>query len=148
MRQAVGSAFILNLVIIFITLMMLVFVGSISYSKAYKTKNRIINIIEDNKGYNESSISEIETFMADTGYQISLTSDCTKVAPNNESSLVYPTSSIKSGYRYCIFENRASNDNGVYYTVVTFMKFDFPVIGNYIEFPVKGETKILSKLWD
>ena len=107
MRQAVGSAFILNLVIIFITLMMLVFVGSISYSKAYKTKNRIINIIEDNKGYNESSISEIETFMADTGYQISLTSDCTKVAPNKNSSLVYPTSSIKPGYRYCIFENKA-----------------------------------------
>lgn len=147
MRQAVGSAFILNLVIVFITLMMLVFVGSISYSKAYKTKNRIINIIEDNKGYNESSISEIETFMADTGYQISLTSDCTKVAPANGST-VYPTSSIKTGYRYCIFENKASNDNGVYYTVVTFMKFDFPVIGNYIEFPVKGETKILSKLWD
>lgn len=147
MRQAVGSAFILNLVIVFITLMMLVFVGTISYSKAYKTKNRIINIIEDNKGYNESSIDEIETFMANTGYQISTTSNCTKVKPEG-SSEVYPTSSFKSGYRYCIFENKASNDNGVYYTVVTFMKFDFPVIGNYIEFPVKGETKILSNLWD
>ena len=98
MRQAVGSAFILNLVIVFITLMMLVFVGSISYSKAYKTKNRIINIIEDNKGYNESSIDEIETFMANTGYQISTISNCTKVKPEG-SSEVYPTSSFKSGYR-------------------------------------------------
>ena len=147
MRQAVGNAFILNLVIVFITLMMLVFVGSISYSKAYKTKNRIINIIENNKGYNESSIDEIENFMADTGYQISTTSDCTKVAPA-KGSAVYLTSSFKSGYRYCIFENKTSNNDGVYYTVVTFMKFDFPVIGNYIEFPVKGETKVLSKLWD
>lgn len=147
MRQAVGSAFILNLVIFFITLMMLIFVGSISYSKAYKVKNRIINIIEDNKGYNEDSIDEIESTLADIGYQISLTSDCGKVMPEG-SKQKYPTSDYVSGYRYCIFENTTSNDNGVYYTVVTFMKFDFPVIGNFVEFPVKGETKIISNLWD
>lgn len=148
MRQAVGSAFILNLVIIFITLMMLVFVGSISYSKSYKVKNRIINIIEDNKGYNDNTISEIETFMANTGYQISNTANCDKVKPNDSSKQIYPTSDLKTGYRYCIFENSVKNSDGVYYTVVTFMKFDFPVIGNMVEFPVKGETKVLSNLWD
>lgn len=148
MRQAVGSAFILNLVIFFITLMMLIFVGSISYSKAYKVKNRIINIIEDNKGYDDSSIEEIETVLADIGYQIGQTSNCAKVKPNVESVQVYPRSDFVSGYRYCIFKNETSNNGGVYYTVVTFMRFDFPVIGNFAEFPVKGETKVLSNLLD
>lgn len=146
MRQAVGSAFILNLVIVFITLMMLVFVGSISYSKSYKVKNRIINIIEDNKGYNDNTISEIETFMSNIGYQISNTATCKE--PNKNSKQIYPTSDLKTGYRYCIFETPVDNSDGVYYTVVTFMKFDFPVIGNFVEFPVKGETKVLSNLWD
>lgn len=146
MRQAVGNAFILNLVITFITLMMLVFVGSISYSKAYKVKNRIINLIEHNKGYDEAVSDEIEDVLRDVGYQISINQKCDRFKVNDESHIVYPTSEFKSGYRYCIIEN--STDTGRYYTVVAFMRFDFPIIGNFLEFPVKGETKIMSDLWN
>lgn len=146
MRQAVGNAFILNLVITFITLMMLVFVGSISYSKAYKVKNRIINLIEHNKGYDEAVSIEIKEVLSDVGYQISNNQSCDRFKVNDKSRIVYPTSEFKDGYRYCIIENRT--DTGRYYTVVAFMKFDFPIIGDFMEFPVKGETKIMSDLWN
>ena len=146
MRQAIGNAFILNLVITFIALMMLVFVGSISYSKSYKVKNKIINLIENNKGYNEEVSDDIEEVLGDVGYQISNNQNCDRFVVGEDSQIVYPTSEFRSGYRYCIIENTTSD--GKYYTVVTFMKFDFPVIGNFVEFPVKGETKIMSNIWN
>lgn len=146
MRQAVGNAFVLNLVITFIALMMLVFVGSISYSKSYKVKNRIINLIENNKGYDQDVSDDIEEVLSDVGYQISNNQNCDKYKVNKDSKVVYPTSEFRSGYRYCIIENKTNT--GKYYTVVAFMKFEFPVIGNYVEFPVKGETKIMSSLWN
>lgn len=144
MKEATGSAFILNMVIIFITLMMLIFVGSISYSKSYKVKNRIINILEEEKNFDLSVQGKIEDVLSSIGYQISNTADCSKYKPTG-STQVYPTNGF-ANYRYCIFENR-SNDH-VYYTVVTFMKFDFPIIGDFVEFPVKGQTKIFNELWD
>ena len=38
--------------------------------------------------------------------------------------------------------------NGNYYVVVTFIHFEFPVIGDILTFPVYGETKILNKSYD
>ena len=42
MKDAVGGSLLLNLVIIFTSIVILLFVGVLAYAKAYKVKNKII----------------------------------------------------------------------------------------------------------
>ena len=48
MKGALGNAFILNMVITFIIIFFSLLIGSMAYSKAYKTKNFIMNAIDEN----------------------------------------------------------------------------------------------------
>ena len=42
MKEAIANAGVFNLVIIFVIVLLAFFIGSLSYSKAFKTKNKII----------------------------------------------------------------------------------------------------------
>ena len=52
MNQAISNALLFNIVIVFVIVLIGFFVGSLSYSKASKVKNRIIEEIEK---YGESA---------------------------------------------------------------------------------------------
>lgn len=138
MREAVGNSLLMGMVATIIGVIMIFFVGSISYSKAYKIKNRIINIIEDNGGWDDSLSSEIEKYLKEIGYQVGAGSRSNICSDNNipGAEVMYKPQS-NTGYNYCVI----SYDNGKYYKVVTFMRFEFPIIGNALEFPVTGESK-------
>lgn len=135
MREATGNALLVMMVSTIIGVIMVFFVGSISYSKSYRIKNHIINIIEDNRGWN-SSEDEIDAYLADVGYNVRKgNSSCP-----NDSKCGTAINSTK-GYNYCVY----SCNSGTYYKVVTYMKFEFPIIGSVLQFPVKGETKSFSQ---
>lgn len=150
MREAIGNTFIVNLLLVFLGVMSALLIGSISYSKAYKVKNRIIYTIEKYGGWNVVSPTtgtnlvqaEIESSLKDIGYSLALANSVLGGCPNrNGASLVYGGVTSKTTYHYCVYEY--TNEKGIYYGVTTFMHFDIPLIGNYIEFPVYGETKSL-----
>ena len=88
MREAIGSSLLLSVVVIFVSLIILFFVSILSYSKAYKVKNKIIDVIEKNKTYNASAEEEIKSTLGELGYQLG---NCT----NEDGNL------NKSGYKYC-----------------------------------------------
>ncbi len=135
MREATGGAYLLNVVIIIVSVVILFFVGILSYSKAYRTKNRIIEIIEENNGYNTTTIDMISTDLNTMGYNTTLNKKCSSDNLNTTT------------YNYCVYySNNASN--GSYYKVVTYVHFDVPIIGGLINIPVKGETKILGKKYN
>jgi len=46
MREAIGNTYIVGVVITFMSIFIIIFAGSIGYSKASKARNRIISIIE------------------------------------------------------------------------------------------------------
>ena len=117
MREALGNSLVMGMIASIIGVIMIFFVGSISYSKAYKVKNKIVNIIEENNGWNDSLKDEIDSYLKEVGYQVG----------------------AGAGYNYCVIKHTYGNDN--YYKVITYMHFEFPVIGSAVEFPVKGETK-------
>ena len=78
MREAVGNTFIVNLLLVFLGVMSALLIGSISYSKAFKVKNRIIYIIEkygdwDVTAGGENLVqAEIEANLRDIGYHLAL----------------------------------------------------------------------------
>ena len=170
MRESIGSALLLNIVLVLVGCISLFLVGSIAYSKAYKVKNRIINIIEkydgDCFGYlepgsnREKCYNEIENELSNMGYSSNISKECPMDYENNidnpyKISLEYPVSAYEVGHKYCVYKytmcELVNTESGVsctydsekryYYKVVTFMHFDIPLIGQFLEFSVSGETK-------
>lgn len=175
MREAVGSALLLNIVLVFIGIVSMILVGSIAYSKAYKVKNRIINIIEkyDGECFNDDSsktslgkcYEEIEDELKKMGYSSNIRSNLDNVCPKDMSSnvanvlkieRVYPALNFNYGHKYCVYRYTicdliskegtkvvcsANGNKTHYYKVYSFMHFDIPVIGQFLEFKVSGETR-------
>ena len=149
MREATGSSMLLYIVIIVVSAVMLLFVSIISYAKAYGAKNKIVSAIETFEGYNDSSISEIDTTLAKMGYTVTTKDFCntTRVKDHlNKLGITGATNlnvSTKGKYGYCVYEV-GTERSGKYYIVVTFISFNVPVIGDNLVFPVYGQTKIMG----
>ena len=129
-----GNAMLLNIIIIIVAAVMLFFAAIFSYSKAYRIKNRIIEIIEEYSEYNETTEGMVVSDLKTAGYFNAKNKSCSS---GNENT---------SSYNYCVYKVvNDSNSGSYYYKVVTYVQFNFTIIGDYVKKPVKGETKILGK---
>ncbi len=168
MKESIGQAFLVNLILIFFLVLILMLLGSINYSKAYKVKNRIITILEkygtdaDDGSSNLSAAAkdEIDVNLKKAGYANSQDPlKCDKYADGG--TLLYPkTGGGGLQYHYCVIRKDATDGSyptpttstGVtykdarYYKVVTFMEFNIPLLGGYLKFPVQGETKLIYEV--
>ena len=156
MKESIAQSFIISLILFFFGILVLLLFGSINYSKAYKAKNRIITIIEKYGSLTDDAKKEISDNLQKGGYQTVLErtnigTKCQKFVKNlGCAKLVYPVAGDGTGgrhHQYCVIEVNSSSI-GNYYQVITFMKFNVPIIGDVLEFPVKGETKVLYDLID
>ena len=138
MREATGNALLTLMITSIVAVIMIFFVGSLSYSKSYRIKNYIVNEIEENKGWSPALQESIDSYMKDVGYHVRKDEyRCNKVKNIPETCIHVNT---QSSYDYCVYDC----SNGEYYKVVTFMKFEFPVVGNIIKFEVRGETRTFN----
>jgi len=151
MREAIGNTFIVNLLLVFIAVLSALLIGSIAYSKAYKVKNRIVFTIEKYGAWDitarggGSNIvrNEIETALKDVGYHLNVKlGRGVSCRPKSGGSIKYGND-YDTTYHYCVYEYQLENGKGRYYGVTTFMHFDVPLLGTYLQFPVYGETKPL-----
>lgn len=138
MRDAFGGAFSIKLMLIFLMLYIAFICVALNYARAFRVKNRIINVIEQNEGIDnhgnvQTKISEV---LYNAGYYVSKSEvervrckDCTFVEP---------------GYSY----KEIKSQDDIYYYVETYMLFKIPIIDTLtgIDFPiaVKGETRVMN----
>lgn len=160
MRDSIGGSMLLNLVIIFAGLVIALFMGILSYSKAYGVKNRIIEIIEKYGTYEKIEsgknliTEELNPDLAAFGYNASAPTKCDSIKERlkNEKyggNLDEVGNLNKYGYNYCVFQiNNSENSTGKSFVVVSFIHFEVPIISNVVTIPVYGETKILGKTYD
>lgn len=151
MRESFGTAFVVQAVIIFVAIFIFFFVAGMSYTKGFKVKNRIVDIIEKNGCFNEGSCQsqdEIAEILKQSGYRLNTkANNCSEAAPRltegvaDQSELVYDGT---NDYGYCVYKVHV-NGRGDYYRVASFIYFDFPLNLGTIEFPVYGETKVLTE---
>lgn len=139
MREATGNALLMTMMTSIIAIIMIFFVGSISYSKSYRIKNYIINQIEENDGWNDTIDTQLSSYLKDVGYNVrkSNSSECPKINKLSATCTLVPTKVVDE-YEVCVYKCEETN---IYYKVITYMKFDFPVIGNSLKFEVTGETR-------
>ena len=157
MKESINNALILNIVIIFLFVMAILFAGSTAYTKAFKVKNKIINILERNESslvgktqFPSEITSEIDQALSDIGYRIEKNVDqkCKNSMNKRFKNSRYDTTPIITGtnYNFCVTRFHDDSDvmQGEYYAVITYMYFEIPVLGKTLEFPVYGETKTLG----
>lgn len=142
MKEAIANVGVFNIMIVFVVVLLTLFVGSLGYIKAYKVKDYIINEIETDEGWNVSTEKKVEDFLIDVGYQSDFKIDC----PSFSGGEAIKTD---SNYKYCVYKfdldkDNSSNKTGVYYKVMAYIKYDFPIIGQMVKIPVSGETRLLN----
>ena len=155
MREAIGGSLLLNLVIIFASIIILFFISILSYSKAYRVKNRIIEITEKYGVYDGQVANEIGSDLSAAGYDVSSPTKCDDirarlVRERYDNDKLSEENINAYGYNYCVFKvsDNSINEDGYYYVVVAFVKFEFPIIGDMLTIPVYSETKMLGKTYN
>ena len=144
MREAVGSTFLFKLMIFFIFFFASFLAIAINYSQAFSIKNQIINILEKSEGLNSTSIPNIVDVTINSGYHREV--DC--IDRNDGESITDSTGgNVRTAKGVCIQKLPSESDTANrYYKVTTYVSFNFPIIGNIITFPVRGETKVIRNL--
>jgi len=168
MKESVGNTMLYNIVITFVIVFIGLFVTSITYSKGYKVKNRMIEVIE--KTYpvcvkNKMDFAACNILIADNidnelnkiGYRGAPlywdSSSCEAQLKKNlkdsgTGSFVYKAS---SRYQVCFAAikpsdiSKVTETNHIYYVVNAYMYLDLPLIGDRMMIPVRGETKTFIK---
>lgn len=135
MKEAIGNSFLMMLAMTFLFLIMGLLVGALSYSKAYKAKNKIVNVIEKYDAFDGKAQDEVEADLFKMGYKANFTTTSCKQLENM--TLVHDKAYGK--YDYCVYEVKTSR--GYYYHVITYTHFDIPIIGNYLTFEVRGDSR-------
>lgn len=150
MREAIANVGVFNIMIIFIIVLLALFTGSLSYSKAFKVKDMIISEIQRDQDYNEDTQTRIENSLKDIGYRVSDSNshEC-KYSDNESAEVLKPSNETK--YDYCVYKINECGDGsarcGTYYRVTAYMYFDVPIVGDMIRIPVNGETTTFDNLY-
>lgn len=138
MKAATGNALLINIIIVFLVVVLGVLVTSITYTKAFRVKNRILEVIENYDGdfnnHEDDIRNDITVNLSNVGYRLKGTSTCKTLSDG--------TTMYREGndYYYCVY--RYNTARGFYYKVVTYMYLDLPVINQVLNIPVYGETKV------
>lgn len=122
---------------------------SINYTKAFKAKNKIINIIEQNEGMSKSvgdvrnktdeelnkgktTEDKIYYYLKQAGFVIDKETVSGRCPDDTDDTTLYAGG-------YCV--KGISTREGKYYKVTTFVKIELPVIWVNITVPVKVKQK-------
>ena len=160
MKQSIGYTVSLNIVIVFIVIIFAFIGGAISYYKAFKINNIIADNIEKYEGYNTLSAAEIRKQLASLGYNMSsVNCGVNKVkghtagqskAINENNELVDMNGHIFITFVYYNVSKCLENSSQGYndycpaesynYIVKTYLRFNIPIVNQWIKFPVYSKT--------
>lgn len=134
MKEAIGGSQLLMIIITLVIVIMLLLAGSIGYTKAFKARNAIINIVQENGGYGISaakvlndSKDEIVEVLSDMGYKTSIGSDRSCSDRNSSKYTEYEVQKDLN-YNFCVYRFVDTTGNQ-HYGVETYMYFELPIFG-------------------
>ena len=154
MREAIGSTWIFQLVLIFILIFAAYLALTINYSKSFRIKNEVLTVIEKYEGVTDDAFHTINNYLSASNYQemgycpdgwygvkrLDVGTDAGMEIANQGTRYYWCLNKI-SGY-HLTFKDRA------YYKIRLFFKFDLPVIGQVSTFDVDGQTYELDHSYD
>ncbi|MBE6161217.1 MAG: hypothetical protein E7158_03255 [Firmicutes bacterium] len=148
MREVIGGTWITQLVIVFMFVFAAFLALSINYSKAFKIKNEVLNIIEREEGLTDNAIKLTNNYLVNTGYNTK--GKCPKnswgitVRGIGQYDKKFIENSSNKKYSFCVRKVKSTANNfrnRAYYELRLFFKFGLPVIGDITTFDVEGQSK-------
>ncbi len=150
MRQAIGTTWIMQLVIIFMLIFVAFLALTINYTKAFKIKNELVTIIEKYEGLNygtsnqSGSIDLINNYLQYNGYTVKGSCDEGSYGATSLGEDAILSNAVKGQkYYYCVEEvstKGASTPNRARYKIKIFFKFSLPILGDLVTFNIDGTT--------
>lgn len=163
MRESIAGTWTMQIVIVFILFFVAFITLTLNYTRAFRVRNEVINIIEREEGYTANHGGDdvgarylIASYLTNNGYNTkgkcdgykygATSLDLNKVGDN------YGYQEVKKNdgaiYYYCFKKVRnipkgdvtTNYENRSYYKVKLFFRFNLPVIGDIATFSVNGET--------
>ena len=140
MREAIGSTFLYNIIIIFIVITFGFLSATISYMKAFKINGAVAKSLERFEGYNNLSAQEIDNSMNTLGYRTDPYGNL-KCPEHTHKGVTYsPILTYGTKHKYCIYEY--PKENGYFtYGILTYINMDVPIVGGVFSLPVYSETE-------
>lgn len=140
MRQAIGSTFLYNVMIVFIVITFGFLAATLSYMKSFKINSKIANSLEKFEGYNTLSAKEIETSLTTLGYRINNMGNLNCPERTHKGRTYSPITEFGTDFKYCIYEY--PKENGYFtYGILTYIYMDIPIVGGTFSLPVYSETE-------
>ena len=137
MRESFGGAFMIKLVIIFIVIYVTFMCLALNYARAFRVKNRVINILEQHQfsgAGDNATLNEVGTYLDEVHYIVPLPEDKTGCDTTNTDTVYYHGVCI-TGY---------GSNNAKYYKVTTYIIIDFQFFNLRLPLRVSGETKTIE----
>lgn len=141
MREVTGSTWTFQIILIFILIFACFLTLVLSYSKAYRIKNRLLTVVEKYEGFTDESTEVIHSFMVSQGYKTKSSCPDGWIGARDiySSAPQYDENETNDNY-YCFKENYDSDSKKIYYNIIVFYRFNLPVIGDVMTYRIEGET--------
>lgn len=143
MREAFGGTFTIQLILVFLAIYIGFIAVALNYAKAFRVKNQIINLIEQNEGIEDTEwtnqsgvIGKINDYLGQMSYFVEINN------ANTDTLHCYENG-------YCIEEyslGSVDEINSVYYKVTTYVKIDLQVFRLNFTIPITGETRKIERI--
>lgn len=144
MRDSVGGTFMIYALLIFIAVYVVFVAVAFNYARAFRVKNKVIDIIEQNEGisdYNDfsdiSALGQIDNYLRDISYIVN------GIDNNKCSGYEYID---KRGYCIDEYSTDIDGDTVKYYKVTTFVRLEIPFMNIGFTIPVRGETRKIERM--
>lgn len=129
MKDSFGSAYMIYVFIFFVIIFVIFISLILKYAQAFKVKDQIISIIEEYEGYDYRVINDIQNYIESTSYRTEIDNKTYNKIDGD----------CNTEYRYCIATH--STGNATYYTVYTFVSWNFPFFNLSGVWNIQGETR-------
>lgn len=140
MNQAFGGAFLIQIALTFLFIYIGVLGFAMNYAKVFSMKNKLIEIVEQYEGFDNSIGSGFQNDLRAAQSKLKYTGAETNqpcVSKGNEVVVNNGDYNL-----YCVTRVTASNRTE-YFKVVLYIQFDIPFINKMPPIPVTGETRYL-----
>lgn len=147
MRQAIGSTWLMQLVIIFMLIFVAFLALSINYTKAFKTKNELVNMLEEREGIGSGedtgALMLINNYLNYNNYSKRGRCEADEYGVSNLNNASLEAVEEGNRYYYCVKKIPTGTDtlpDRARYQIRIFFNFSLPVIGDIFTFSVEGTT--------
>ncbi len=150
MKQSIGTSTLFKMILVFTLLFAAFLALAVTYNKVYKLKNETISILEKYEGVNENSLTIINNYLRNNGYNATSSCDKNEYGMISLNDTLYEAAQDGKKYYYCMKHTCSTErctvggGNRIYYDIRLFFKFNLPFFGDLTIFNIKGETKEIN----